>query len=197
MFPVAGPNSYRDTYGAPRDGGSRAHKGTDIIAARLVPVVAILDGVVTVVGNGHKAGIWIELRHTGGWRSRYLHLNNDSPGTDDGRGRGVAAGIAVGVTVTAGQLIGYVGDSGNAERTTPHLHFEIRRPSGEAVNPYPILRRGIHGLAALTPSHALSLVAPDRTQEDELATRWQTSITAAAGRSLQPNLPTRWADNPS
>jgi hypothetical protein len=102
VFPVAGRNSYRDTFGAARDGGSRSHKGTDIIAARLVPVVAILDGIVTVVGSGRKAGTWIELRHDGGWRSRYLHLNNDSPGTDDGRGRGVASGISVGVAVTAG-----------------------------------------------------------------------------------------------
>jgi murein DD-endopeptidase MepM/ murein hydrolase activator NlpD len=198
VFPVAGKNSYRDTFGAPRDGGSRSHKGTDIIAARLVPVVAILDGVVTVVGSGRKAGTWIELRHDGGWRSRYLHLNNDSPGTDDGRGRGVASGIRVGVAVTAGQLIGYVGDSGNAENTTAHVHFEIRRPDGAAVNPYPILRRAVPGAAALAPSRAVSLLersaASPTMGGDSLDSRWKTSISAAAAPRNEAPTRTRWDD---
>lgn len=199
VFPVAGKNSYRDTFGAPRDGGSRSHKGTDIIAARLVPVVAILDGVVTVVGRGRKAGTWIELRHDGGWRSRYLHLNNDSPGTDDGRGRGVVPGIRVGVPVTAGQVIGYVGDSGNAENTTPHVHFEIRRASGEAINPYPILRRAVQGIADLAPSRALSLREREDTPrpiaENPLDSRWKASITAAAATSADQQA-TRWDETP-
>lgn len=158
VFPVAGPNSYRDTFGAPRDGGARTHKGTDILAARMVPVVAVLDGVVTVVGSGAKAGTWIELRHDGGWTSRYLHLNNDSPGTDDGRGRGVAAGIVVGARVAAGRVIGYVGDSGNAETTTPHLHFEIRAPGGVAINPYRALRGAVPVAALENPAAGLSLL---------------------------------------
>jgi hypothetical protein len=200
VFPVAGRNSYRDTFGAARDGGSRSHKGTDIIAARLVPVVAILDGIVTVVGSGRKAGTWIELRHDGGWRSRYLHLNNDSPGTDDGRGRGVASGISVGVAVTAGQLIGYVGDSGNAENTTAHVHFEIRRPDGAAVNPYPILRRAVPGAAGLAPSRAVSLLesggASPTMGERSLDARWKTSIAAAATTSNEAPPRTRWDDAP-
>lgn len=169
VFPVAGPNSYRDTFGAPRDGGARTHKGTDILAARMVPVVAILDGVVTVVGSGAKAGTWIELRHDGGWTSRYLHLNNDTPGTDDGRGRGVAAGISPGTRVAAGRVIGYVGDSGNAETTTPHLHFEIRAPGGAAINPYPVLRGAVLVEALENPGAGLSLLAAGRgpTPADE------------------------------
>jgi murein DD-endopeptidase MepM/ murein hydrolase activator NlpD len=200
VFPVDGRNSYRDTFGAPRDEGSRSHQGTDIIAARLVPVVAILDGVVTVVGEGRKAGFWLEVRHDGGWRSRYLHLNNDSPGTDDGRGRGIATGIVVGAAVTAGQVIGFVGDSGNAEDTTAHLHFEIRRPSGDATNPYPILRRAVLGVEALTPSRALSLRerndTPQPTAEDSLAARWEASIAAAAA-TAEGKQGTRWDDTPT
>ncbi len=199
VFPVDGRNSYRDTFGAPRDGGSRSHKGTDIIAARLVPVVAILDGVVTVVGKGRKAGFWLEVRHDGGWRSRYLHLNNDSPGTDDGRGRGIAAGISVGTAVAAGQVIGYVGDSGNAENTTPHVHFEIRRPSGEAINPYPILRRAVQGISSLAPSRALSLReredTPGPTAAGGLDSRWKASITVAAATPEDRQV-TRWDDTP-
>ena len=163
VFPVAGPNSYRDTFGAARDGGARTHKGTDILAARMVPVVAILDGTVTVVGSGAKAGTWIELRHDGGWTSRYLHLNNDTPGTDDGRGRGVAAGIEVGARVAAGRVIGYVGDSGNAETTT-HLHFEIRAPGGAAINPYPALGGAALVEALDNPGAGLSLLAVGREE---------------------------------
>ncbi len=75
-----------------------------------------------------------------GW---YIHLNNDTPGTDDGLGWGFADGISSGVHVTAGQLIGWVGDSGNAEWTASHLHFELHHPDHGSVNPYPHLREAV------------------------------------------------------
>ena len=80
------------------------------------------------------------LRHDDGWRSWYVHLNNDTPGTNDGQGQGVAPGLAVGTRVRAGQLLGWVGESGLAEPHNPHLHFELRDPSGVIVNPYQALR---------------------------------------------------------
>jgi peptidoglycan hydrolase-like protein with peptidoglycan-binding domain len=79
------------------------------------------------------------LRHDDGWESWYIHLNNDTVGTDDGKAWGVAPDIRPGVRVKAGQLIGWVGDSGNAEFTPPHLHFELRDPSGQVVNPFSAL----------------------------------------------------------
>ena len=72
----------------------------------------------------------------------YIHLNNDSPDTDNNTNPprwAVAPGIDVGVAVRAGQVIGFVGDSGNAETTEPHLHFEIRDPEGIHVDPHPSL----------------------------------------------------------
>jgi peptidoglycan hydrolase-like protein with peptidoglycan-binding domain len=71
--------------------------------------------------------------------SWYIHLNNDTPGTDDGLGWGIAEGIVPGARVSAGQLIGWVGDSGNAEDTDPHLHFELHDAYGVIVDPYPAL----------------------------------------------------------
>jgi hypothetical protein len=139
VFPVAGDHSYVDTFGAPRSGG-RTHKGTDIFAAKLTPVVAAADGTVIRIAIGKLAGRYIVVLHTDGWRSYYIHLNNDTPGTDDGRGGASAPGIAVGVRVAAGDVLDYIGDSGNAEETPSHLHFELHDPHGAAVNPEPHLR---------------------------------------------------------
>jgi hypothetical protein len=101
-------------------------------------VVAVADGTVGWMhaDQGGKCCA-MELRHDDGWESWYIHLNNDTPGTDDGQGWGFAPGITYGVHVRAGQLIGYVGDSGNAENTGSHLHFELHEPDGTVVNPTP------------------------------------------------------------
>ncbi|HET9260573.1 MAG TPA: M23 family metallopeptidase [Acidimicrobiia bacterium] len=139
-FPLVGSASYRDTYGAPRDGGARLHNGTDIFAERGTPVVAVAAGVVERMGEGPDAGLYVVVRHSNGWRSAYVHLNNDSPGTDNGLTLGFGPGIEVGARVRAGTLLGWVGDSGNAEDTTPHLHFELHQPNGLRPNPYPALR---------------------------------------------------------
>jgi hypothetical protein len=76
------------------------------------------------------------VTHPDGWQSLYVHLNNDTYRTDDGLGQGVKPGLEVGDAVTAGQVVGWVGDSGNAELSTPHLHFELRHPAGYSVDPY-------------------------------------------------------------
>lgn len=140
LFPIAGRASYRDTYHAPRDGGSRLHNGTDIFAERGTPVVAVANGVVERMGYGEDAGLFVVVRHSDGWRSVYVHLNNDSPSTDNGLAVHYGPGIQVGSRVSAGTVVGYVGDSGNAEESSPHLHFELHQPDGLRPNPYPALR---------------------------------------------------------
>ncbi len=139
VFPVAGDHSYTDSWGAPRSGG-RTHKGTDIFAAKLTPVVAAADGTITRIAIGDRAGRYIVVEHAGGWHTLYLHLNNDTEGTDDGLLNANPPGVEVGAKVNAGDLLDYVGDSGNAEGTPSHLHFEIHDFDGDPVNPYPSLR---------------------------------------------------------
>ena len=139
-FPIVGSASYRSTYGEPRDGGTRLHNGTDIFAEKGTPIVAVASGRVVRLGIGEDAGQFVVVRHNDGWSSVYVHLNNDSPGTDNGLARGYGPGVKVGVRVTAGTILGYVGDSGNAEESTPHLHFELHQPDGFRPDPYPALR---------------------------------------------------------
>jgi hypothetical protein len=136
VFPLIGPHSFVNTFGAPRDGGRRRHAGIDIMARRGVPIVAVAGGVVEKVDTGTLAGQYVVIRHDDGWRSKYLHLDNDTPGTDDGLGFGYAKGIRVGMRVQSGTVLGFVGDSGNSESTVPHLHFGLYQPNGLPINPY-------------------------------------------------------------
>ncbi|HEU4318623.1 MAG TPA: M23 family metallopeptidase, partial [Acidimicrobiia bacterium] len=146
-FPVDGDSYYySDTYDAPR-GGGRLHEATDIMAPKGTPVLAAAAGTVDWMSsgnytdcNGHTAPSYtLRLMHDDGYQSWYIHLNNDNPGTDDGLAYGYAPGIQVGTHVEAGQLVGWLGDSGNAECVTSHLHFQLHYPTGERFNPYPSL----------------------------------------------------------
>lgn len=143
-FPVKGGAGYSDTWHAPRSGG-RKHLGQDLFAPKHTALVAVRDARVSWlrVDDAGLAGRMLTLRDDDGWQYRYIHLNNDSRGTDDGEAPAsltIADGIERGARVRAGQVIAYAGDSGNAEGSAPHTHFEILDPRGRHVNPYPSLR---------------------------------------------------------
>ncbi len=128
-FPVKAPYSFVDTYLAPR-AGYRKHLGVDIFAISGTPVYAVVNGVVEEKGVNPLGGNKVWIRSPGdNWRYYYAHLAGYGPG------------ISNGVRVKKGQLIGYVGNTGNARTTPAHLHFETHVPSGAATNPYPILKR--------------------------------------------------------
>ncbi len=142
-LPVDGYHDFRDTFWDARSRG--LHSSQDLFARKMVRVVATADGRVRLVNWGRSAELnparccSIVIDHDDGWQSTYIHLNNDTPGTDDGEGWGIADGIRPGVRVSAGQHIGWVGDSGSSENTTPHLHFELRDRSGILVNSFSAL----------------------------------------------------------
>ncbi|REK37895.1 MAG: M23 family peptidase [Actinobacteria bacterium] len=134
-------------FGADRDGGARRHKGNDLVTPKLAPVVAVADGTVSSIHSTPPDDCcWLLITHDDGWQSLYVHLNNDTYLTDDGLGHGVRPGLAVGSRVEAGHVIGWIGDSGNAEDTVPHLHFELRHPEGYSVDPYSSLQAAKAGL---------------------------------------------------
>ena len=164
-FPVEGAVSFSDDYGAPRVG--HTHEGNDLMGKRLQKLLSTVDGTVTFVrsDSAGTSGNMLTVRDADGWSYRYMHINHDSPGTDDGLNPiewAFAPGIVNGAKVKKGQHVAFLGDSGNAEGTAPHLHFEIRTPSGAPVNPWTSLRLA-QGLPAGTrcgydknPAHAPS-----------------------------------------
>jgi hypothetical protein len=144
VFPVVGTTKYWSGFGDCRDGCTREHHGIDIMTYdwKGLPVVAATSGTVTkVTYDKGNAGCSIRIRSRDRWETRYLHLNNDTPGTDEIGHPCPAPGIEVGSRVEAGQVIGWIGDSGNAEKTQPHLHFELRNRSGYPIDPYKSLRK--------------------------------------------------------
>jgi len=131
VFPVAGPNSFADTFGAPRMFGTsyaHLHQGTDIFATSGTPLVAVERGVLIKVGTDVLGGTKLWLVGASGTRYYYAHLSAFAPGVSEG------------LVVSAGDVIGYVGNSGNAISTPAHVHFEVHPNGGAAVNPYPLLR---------------------------------------------------------
>jgi hypothetical protein len=154
VFPVAANVRYTDTFGAARSGG-RSHEGQDLMAPKGTVAVAAVDGVVTSVRHDTSglSGNMLRITDAEGWQYVYIHLNNDRPGTDNGANRydeAFADGIRAGQRVKAGEPVGFVGDSGNAENAGSHLHFEIVDPQGVAVNAFSSLQAA--PMAALSPA---------------------------------------------
>ena len=118
-----------DTWGAAR-GSDRSHEGVDIFAPRGTPVLSTTRGVVSSVREAGLGGKQVWVTGPAMERHYYAHLD------------GWAAGLAAGQVVWAGDTLGYVGDSGNARGTPPHLHYGIYRNEG-ALDPLPRLRTAV------------------------------------------------------
>ena len=126
VFPMQGRCGFTDTWGQARSEG-RSHEGTDVMGARGLALYATNDGVISRMSTGGRLGVnVIYVKIPNGTYFYYAHLDSFAPG------------MAAGVPVKAGQIIGYVGSTGDAG--TPHLHFEIHPFGGAAVNPYVILK---------------------------------------------------------
>ena len=197
-FPVRGPASFVDTYHAARGGGARVHEATDIFGSKLQRVVAARAGTVCAVsgldGREPDYGYMVTVCGDDGRQYHYIHLNNDTPGTDDGRGgpaHAYAPGIRPGVRVARGQWLGYLGDSGNAETTPPHLHFEIEDPRlrdarvsggryrGDRLNPYPSLVAAVGGSGRVSAGSTAGVRLGAR---GDAVAAWQADLRRSGAR---------------
>jgi hypothetical protein len=147
IFPVLGEATYTDDFGDPRAGG--AHQGIDMMAPKRNLVLAAEAGKVEFWTTSASAGCMLYLHGTSGTTYYYIHLNNDLTPKNDNRGKCVAGtayakGLKNGAKVVAGQPVGYVGDSGDANGIHAHLHFEVHPGGKAAVDPYPWLQRAQH-----------------------------------------------------
>ncbi|HBX59367.1 MULTISPECIES: M23 family metallopeptidase [unclassified Methylophaga] len=128
-FPVegAGQRDIGSAFGVERDGGARKHHGVDIFAERGTPVTAVIDGYVRT-GTGARGGehVWLSGSMIGFGSARYYYAHLDSFAVESGD------------RVKRGDILGYVGNTGNAITTPPHLHFGIY--SGGPVDPAPFLK---------------------------------------------------------
>ncbi len=141
-MPVVGVRArdLSDSWHDPRDGGSRVHKGIDIFAPHGTQIVAAADGIISFIGDQPKGGHCLWLTTEAGTSFYYAHLDRWAPGLYEG------------MEVQAGDLLGFVGNTGNAIHTPSHLHFGINQ-NDEMVNPYPLLTHAaptLHARAHVT-----------------------------------------------
>ncbi|MGF1598607.1 MAG: DUF4214 domain-containing protein [Acidimicrobiales bacterium] len=171
---------WTDTWGAARSGG-RSHIGVDMMGDKMIPLVAARTGTVTWGRYDNGGGSLLRFRDDDGWEYQYIHINNDTPGTDDGQATcaqafsaricatvGSDGRLRPGTRITEGEVIAFLGDSGNAESTAPHLHFEVYEPTPAglvAVNPTPIVDAALARLRASPTSagSAPAFAAPGQT----------------------------------
>jgi murein DD-endopeptidase MepM/ murein hydrolase activator NlpD len=133
VFPIIGGADFSNSFGyqKPESKGGHKHMGVDLYSpsGRGGELIAApVSGVVESLGNGSgDGGYYVKLRGDDGYIYYFAHNQNRHP-------------VRQGQRVSAGQLIGYVGDSGNARGSKPHVHFEIRDGKGNRVNPYAVLQ---------------------------------------------------------
>lgn len=150
---MVGAAQYYDDFGEAR--GGLKHQGIDLIAAKRAPAVAVENGHVEYWTTSKSAGCMLYLYGDSGTMYEYIHLNNDLTAKNDNKGKcaqGTAYSVPDHATVTAGQQIGFVGDSGDANGIHPHLHFEVHPSGKSAVDPFRYLNRAPHLLAPAPPA---------------------------------------------
>ncbi len=157
-FPVGGEATYSHDWWFPRFGpGWRLHEGTDIFAAIGTPVRAPVEGTIRI-SNGGLGGLAVYVTASD---STYFYLAHLS---------GLAPGLAEGSMVATGDLVGYVGDSGNARGGLPHLHFEVHPRGGGPVDPKPVLDRLLADAQDAVPRLNDAYVTTSPTEEPEFLT---------------------------
>ena len=191
VFPVLGTVEFSDDYGAPRPQGR--HEGIDILAPRHALALAAEAGRVRFYTGSGRAGCMLYLDGKSGTTYYYIHLNNDLTTGNDNRGGckvGVsyAKGLKSGTRVKAGQPVGYVGDSGDANGIHPHLHFEVHPHGGVSTDPYQRLIAARRMLFYAPPGSTFTLAMTATviaTAEESLRVRVNTLRASPGNMTLR------------
>lgn len=173
-------SSITPNFGDPRDGGERSHEGEDILAPKDDYVVSPTDAIVVQMGTGESAGRYVYTANPGGETFAYMHLDK------------FAEGLKVGAVLEPGDLIGYVGDTGNASGGPTHLHFEIRK-SRKATDPYPRLAREFTLEERVDAVEAALKDADDPEEDAEMLAKNYRGVFVAA-RAAGLELPDEMVD---
>ena len=162
-FPVSGSKAKAGSFwGAERDGGKRSHEGVDIFAPKGTPAIAAADGYVTAVREGGIGGKVVWLRPEGkNYTLYYAHLDKQS--------------VQEGQFVKKGDVIGTVGNTGNAKTTPAHLHFGIYTYGG-AVDPWPFVNPAIRSASSVPDKKIAALL------------KLTKAFKAENGYALKPNM---------
>ncbi len=151
IFPLIGNGQFYNDFTEIHNGV--VHNAIDILAPKGTPLVAAASGTIDYVNSPQPSwGYSVGIKDADGYEYNYLHMNDDNPGTNDGQGgemHAYAPDMKKGNHVEAGQLLGWVGDSGHSNGVS-HLHFEMYAPDGSVMNPYTYLTQAPH-----TPSPSL------------------------------------------
>ena len=182
VFPVQPPFQFTDTFGAPRMVGTpdyHTHQGNDIFGTRGSPLRACVRGVIRLLGQNRLGGNKLWLVGADGSAYYYAHLS------------AFTEGVVNGTVVNAGDVVGFLGDSGNAAGTSPHLHFEFHPGGGPAVDPFPLLDsvrksdsealfQAIRAAAATTTSTSTTTTSTSTTTTSTSTTTTSTSTTTTS-----------------
>lgn len=178
-FPVEGRNTRAilSVFGADRDAGRRSHHGVDIFAPRGTPVLSATPGRVTHVQNTAIGGKVVWVRDSDQPNSvYYAHLDSQA--------------IEAGATVTKGTLLGFVGNTGNARTTPPHLHFGVYRRRDGPVDPYYYLLKPSQNLVEISAPLA-HLGEWTRTVNQGIRLRGGPNSRATVVAELEEHTPVR------
>ncbi|MDB2326747.1 M23 family metallopeptidase [Candidatus Actinomarina sp.] len=152
---------FYDDWKERRGGGSRLHEGLDVRAPKGAKIVAVAEGIINTVAFSESSGYYIAIDHMNGWLSLYVHLNDDVIGDDNAGGSAAAFAKEYkrGDRVQRGEVIGFVGNSGNAEGTVPHLHFELKYlGNSQDVYEYILKAWNSYEKSKLFPKNTMSLL---------------------------------------
>jgi peptidoglycan hydrolase-like protein with peptidoglycan-binding domain len=157
-------------FGDARGGGTRTHEGLDIITKKGTPVVSPTDAVIINTGNGPSSGLFISTMNPGGETFVYMHLDS------------FATNISSGTYVLRGQVIGFVGNTGNASGGGDHLHFEIRKNG--ATDPYLRIKKELSLSESLTSINTYLNLTSDSNLANTLSQNYSKIFNTARSQGI-------------